>query len=351
MEKIKVCIIFGGKSSEYAISLRSVTSVLQNINTEKYDISTLGIMKNGACFMYNGPVSDIINDEWTKSPSLRPCAISTTSGEGIRFLDDNSVYTPDCFYPVMHGENCEDGILQGALTLTGIPFVGSKTLASAVAMNKAFTNMMADKIGIKQANWYSFNAYDYKNSPEKIIANIEHEFLYPVFVKPASTGSSVGISKARTKEELIAAIDLASKYDETVLIEENIDGVEIEVAILGNRAPHASVCGEIIPHADFYDYDTKYVTDTAEFFIPARISDEVSEQIRDSAIKLYCHLGCRGLSRVDFILSSKSGIPHFNEINTLPGFTSISMYPKLFEASGIPYSTLIDKLITLSMEE
>lgn len=218
-------------------------------------------------------------------------------------------------------------------------------------MDKTLTKLVADRAGIRQAAWRLVTARELANNPEAVLDGVEKAFSYPVFIKPAGTGSSVGVSKAKNREALLAALTNASKYDSKILVEEFINGREVEVAVLGNAGPAASVCGEIDSGTEFYDYDAKYISDCAQLYIPARIPEEVSERVRDNAIRIYEAMGCRGLSRVDFFVTYEGQEIVFNEINTLPGFTSISMYPKLFEASGIPYPELLDNLIELALED
>ena len=228
--------------------------------------------------------------------------------------------------------------------------MGPHVSASAVAMDKTLTKLVSDNAAVKQAAWQLVRSSELPSHMEKIVDQLEKKFTYPMFVKPAGTGSSVGVSKATDREALCAALNFAGKYDEKILVEEFINGREIEVAVMGNDSPVASVCGEIDSGADFYDYDAKYVTDTSVAYIPARISAETEEFVREEAVKIYQAIGCQGLSRVDFFVTYEDERVVFNEINTLPGFTSISMYPKLFGASGIPYGELIDNLLKLALE-
>ena len=240
--------------------------------------------------------------------------------------------------------------MQGLLQMAGIPYVGPHVSASAVAMDKTLTKLVVDQAGVTQAAWELVRRQDLEHHMEQTLNSLEKRFAYPMFVKPAGTGSSVGVSKAADREALRRALLAASVYDQKVLVEEFIHGREVEVAVMGNDNPVASVCGEIDSGADFYDYDAKYITDTSVAYIPARIGEDVEEIVREAAVKVYSAIGCQGLSRVDFFVTYEDSRVVFNEINTLPGFTSISMYPKLFAASGIPYSQLIDELIDLAQE-
>jgi D-alanine-D-alanine ligase len=256
----------------------------------------------------------------------------------------------DVVFPVLHGENGEDGTIQGLLQLAGIPYVGPHVSASAVSMDKTLTKLVADQANVVQAAWELVHSADLEAYMDGVLDGLEQKFAYPMFVKPAGTGSSVGVSKAKDRESLSAALLKAGVYDKKILVEEFIHGREVEVAVMGNDSPVASICGEIDAGADFYDYDAKYVTDTSVAYIPARISDEVAEKVREAAVRIYSAIGCQGLSRVDFFVTFEDERVVFNEINTLPGFTSISMYPKLFAASGIPGDQLIDQLLDLAVE-
>ena len=240
--------------------------------------------------------------------------------------------------------------MQGLLKLAGIPYVGPHVAASAVAMDKTLTKLVVDHAGVTQAAWFLVRRGELESREEAILDQLESRFAYPMFVKPAGTGSSVGVSKASDRGSLSKALKDAAAFDEKVLVEEFIHGREVEVAVMGNENPMASICGEIDSGADFYDYDAKYVTDTSTAYIPARIGDDVAETVREAAVKVYSAIGCQGLSRVDFFVTYEDNRVVFNEINTLPGFTSISMYPKLFAASGIPYTQLIDQLLELAQE-
>jgi D-alanine-D-alanine ligase len=234
--------------------------------------------------------------------------------------------------------------------MAGIPYVGPHVAASAVAMDKTLTKLVVDHAGVPQAAWKLVRRGELTNHMENTLTALENRFAYPMFVKPAGTGSSVGVSKAADRDALRKALEFAAKYDDKILVEEFIHGREIEVAVMGNANPVASIAGEIDSGADFYDYDAKYVTDTSVAYIPARIPEDVEEIVREAAVKVYSAIGCQGLSRVDFFVTYEENRVVFNEINTLPGFTSISMYPKLFAASGIPYAELIDQLLELAME-
>lgn len=353
MKKLNVCVLFGGVSPEHEVSLRSAESVLNNMDPEKYNIFPVGITKQGDWILYTGSDYSLLPDgKWQEYPENRKAVISPVRGQGLLSFEGDQIRCDaiDVVFPVLHGENGEDGSMQGLLQLAGIPYVGPHVAASAVAMDKTLTKLVMDHSGIPQAAWLLVRSSELQTHMDAITDRVEARFSYPVFVKPAGTGSSVGVSKAADREGLQKALEMAGEYDEKILVEEFIHGREVEVAVMGNDSPVASVCGEIDSGAEFYDYDAKYITDTSVAYIPARISEDVAEQVRELAVKAYSAIGCQGLSRVDFFVTYEDDRIVFNEINTLPGFTSISMYPKLFAASGIPYEQLIDELLRLALE-
>ena len=353
MSKMNVCVLFGGISPEHDVSLRSAESVLNNLNPEKYNIFPVGITKEGQWLLYGGEDYSLLpGDCWLTHLANRKAAISPVRGQGLLIFDEDRVtcQTIDVVFPVLHGENGEDGSMQGLLQMAGIAYVGPHVSESAVAMDKTLTKLVMDNAAIPQAAWLLARDSEIENDLDTVVQSVEERFSYPVFVKPAGTGSSVGVSKAADKAALQQALRIAAQYDDKVLVEEFIHGREIEVAVMGNENPVASVCGEIDSGAEFYDYDAKYITDTSVAYIPARIDEDVAEQVREYAVNAYRAIGCQGLSRVDFFVTYADNRIVFNEINTLPGFTSISMYPKLFQASGIPYGQLIDELLCLAVE-
>ena len=353
MKKLNVCVLFGGISPEHAVSLRSAESVLNNLDGEKYNIFPVGITRQGQWLLFGSDNYSLLpGGAWEDCPDNCRAVISPVRGEGLLVVREDGLQQEkiDVVFPVLHGENGEDGAMQGLLQLAGIPYVGPHVSASAVAMDKTLTKLVVDQAGLPQAAWMLVRRNELSHHAEQILDQLEEKFTYPMFVKPAGTGSSVGVSKAADRQALLDALVAAAKYDEKVLVEEFIHGREVEVAVMGNDSPMASICGEIDSGAEFYDYDAKYITDTSVAYIPARIDEDVAEVVRDAAVKIYSAIGCQGLSRVDFFVTYEGSRVVFNEINTLPGFTSISMYPKLFDASGIPYSELLDKLLQLAME-
>ncbi len=352
-KKIKVCVIFGGQSPEHDISCISVSSVLKNLDKEKYKISTIGITKKGEWFLYSGGYDKIANGEWKKDKKhLKKAIISPDAKDkAIIVFEDEKIkkIKPDIVFPVLHGEYGEDGTIQGLLEMSGIKYVGMGVCASANGMDKAFSKMVFANAGIPQADWIVVNDFTIDDIDE-IAKEVENKFGYPCFVKPASTGSSVGVGKAKNKEELTDALQNAAMFGRKILIEENIDGHEVECAVLGNKNPQASTVGEIIPVVEFYDFDAKYKSGATKLQIPADIPNEQTEQIREYAKRAFKALDGSGLSRVDFFVKYKDNSVVLNEINTMPGFTSISMYPKLWEAVGKKYSDLLNELINLGLE-
>ena len=351
--KMNVCVLFGGVSPEHAISLRSAQFVLNNLDPEKYNVFPVGITREGKWYLYGSQdFAALPGGGWEACQENVPAAISPVRGEGLLVFAEGGVvrHALDVVFPMLHGENGEDGAMQGLLQLAGIPYVGPHVSASAVSMDKTLTKLVVDQAGLPQAAWHLVRSAQLAENSTQILDALEQRFAYPMFVKPAGTGSSVGVSKAANREALEKALHHAAKFDSKVLVEEFICGREVEVAVLGNGAPVASCCGEIDSGAEFYDYDAKYVTDTSVAYIPARIDEAVAQQVREAAIQIYQAIGCQGLSRVDFFVTYEGNRVVFNEINTLPGFTSISMYPKLFEASGIPSGQLIDRLLALAVE-
>ncbi len=339
-----VCIVCGGKSHEHEISLMSAQSVLMNIDREKYDVHTLIIDENGS-FFHTKESGSLPGGQWKSLEGLAPAIIPPDPKyKGILRETENGFekIAVDVFFPVLHGENGEDGVIQGVFKMSGVPYVGSGTLASASCMDKEVTHIRLDAAGIRTARYKAVRA---GCDIEKLNNEIESSFGYPVFVKPANAGSSVGVGKASDVNALMKALETAFEVDKKVLVEECIVGAEVECAVLGNEEPIAAdFIGEIVPVDGFYDFEAKYVSGTTALNIPAHLPEDISEKIRKEAVRAYKTMGCEGLSRVDFF-ALESGEIVLNEINNLPGFTSISMYPKLFEASGIKYNELIDKLI------
>lgn len=366
--KKRVAVIFGGQSSEHEVSRRSAESVLNNINRDKYDVVMYGITKDGRWLHYGGPVDKLPTGEWQAIAEAKTLAVKAlnkgeacdekslvSAGASVRDIFavngvDAGMGGIDAVFPVMHGTNAEDGTIQGFFELAGIPYVGPGVLGSALGMDKAFSKIIFEKEGLPQGKYRTYTRKDIRNSMDKIIGEVEETLTYPCFVKPSNAGSSVGVSKAHGRDELVAALNVAARYDRKILVEEFIDGREIECSVLGNDDPIASTVGEIIPCNEFYDYDAKYIQDDSKIVIPADLPGETVEEIRHLAVRAFKVLDCAGLARVDFFVHKDTGKVYLNEINTIPGFTSISMYPKLWEASGIPYPELIERLFDLAIE-
>lgn len=349
----KALILFGGVSSEHDISLISAKSVIENTPKDKYDIITVGITKDGRWYLYTGDVENLPEDKWLcDKDKLKPAVLSPDRADhGIIVLGEKAKKIKvDVVFPVLHGKNGEDGAVQGLLQLAGIPFVGCDMISSACCMDKVITNTLLDEAGIAQAKWLGLKEHEYKENGEEFIKKAEEYLGYPIFVKPANAGSSVGVSKAADKDSLKRAIAKAFKEDTKLVLEEGITGKEIECAVLGNEEPIASLVGEIESCNDFYDYDAKYINEASKLYIPARIEQKISDEIRETAVRAYKALGCSGLARVDFFVREGDNKVLLNEPNTIPGFTSISMYPKMFQKSGVEYPELIDRLFMLACE-
>lgn len=350
MNKLTLGILFGGASSEHDISCISAKSILENIDKEKYNIVMLGITKQGEWFLFDDDVTMLPNDKWLKSKSLKKAYITPDSKIHGIVTEDAEQIRLDAVFPVLHGKNGEDGTVQGLLQLAQIPFVGCDATSSGSCMDKAVTNAVADAFGIEQAKWCAFTKYEYGKYSRKCLNLAINKLGFPIFVKPANAGSSVGITKAHNEEELILGIEKAFKEDKKVVLEEFIEGQEVEVAVLGNEEPVAAEVGQIVAAAEFYDFDAKYNNPASELHIPALLSEEKRNEVRQEALRAYKALSCEGMSRCDFFVTKDDQKVLLNEINTIPGQTSISMYPKLFEAVGVGYTELIDKLIDLAIK-
>lgn len=338
--KKKVAIIFGGQSTEHEVSIVSATSVLNNIDYDKYEVFPIGITREGQWFHYKGNINNIKTGEWEKD-------VENKIPNGQNLLFNKEV---QAVFPVMHGMYGEDGTMQGLCKLLKLPFVGPGVLSSALCMDKVYTKYLLERFQIKQADYVVVNKYGYDDNKQCIINEIEKKLGYDVFIKPANSGSSVGITKAHNRKELEDGLLEAFKHDKRILVEKAINAREVEVAVLGNREPKAAVPGEIVPAKEFYDFEAKYNNENSRLLIPADLNDKQLEEVKDLALKIYTLLDCEGLSRVDFLMDKNTGEFYFNEVNTIPGFTQISMYPKLWNASGKSYSELIDELISLGIE-
>lgn len=350
MNKKTVAVLFGGQSSEHSVSLISATTIISNMDSEKYFIIPVGITKEGKWLIYNGPVENIKNGDWEKYGT--PAVLSPDAGmKGIiKIVGDKAKIIPvDVVFPVLHGAWGEDGTIQGLLELAKIPYVGCGVLASSVSMDKVYTKIICKDAGIPQANYTWVFASDIEK--EDTLKGIEKEIGYPLFIKPSNAGSSVGISKATNRDELLKGLKEAARYDRKIVIEEFVNGRELECAVLGNEDIKVTRVGEILSAADaeFYDFDAKYNNPDSKTVIPAPIPAEKEEEIRSLAKRVFKAVDGSGISRIDFFMDRESGKIIFNELNTLPGFTSISMYPMLWEEAGLPKKELIDELIELAL--
>ena len=349
---IKLCVIFGGKSSEHEVSCKSAYNILKNLNKEKYEIIKFGITKEGATWLYTGDDESIKDGSW-QTHDCAPCVIShCPKTEGLIKLSDGKAekIKVDVFFPVLHGKNGEDGTIQGVFELARIPYVGNGVAASALCMDKIFTKNILECAHIPVTPGFYITKNE--NNAEKINEEIIASFGYPVVVKPSNAGSSVGVSLVEEKGELENALDVAFLEDRRVLIEKKIEKRELECAVLGSRSDAAaSVLGEVITLSKMYDYSTKYEDSATKTQIPAEVDDSLSDEIRKLAVKAFSVCDCTGLARVDFFVEKGSNKIYLNEINTLPGFTNISMYPMLWGATGVSYAELLDKIIEIAIKE
>lgn len=354
MAKIKVAVVFGGKSNEHDVSLVSASHVIRSIPDDKYDVVCIGITKKGRWIKYIGPVEQIADGSWERHPDNVACVLSPDPVHKgfLSVSDDGTVQNVkvDCIFPVLHGRNGEDGRIQGIFEMAEIPYVGCDLLSSAMCMDKDITHTVLEANGIKTAKWVRILESELDEKLEEKCDEMEQKLTYPMFVKPCNCGSSVGISRAENREQLVAGIKLAFAHDKKVIVEQGVNGIECECAVMGNDKPFASTIGEVCSaNADIYDYDAKYNNALSQTIIPARMSETAIEKLRETAVRAYKAMGCQGLSRVDFFLCENDEII-LNEINTLPGHTPISMYPQLMEHEGMTPQAQEDKLIKLALE-
>lgn len=352
MKKLNVALIFGGKSGEHEVSLSSTASIYKHIDKDKYNVFTIGITKDGRWMYYEGNEENIKNGEWVNlaNKNVEINLVPVGNREVGLVFEDGKVEKMDVLFPVLHGPYGEDGTIQGLFEISQIPYVGCGVLASSVGMDKLVCKKVFSQIGLPQVDYTYTTKWSFNKNEDQELNSIESKLKYPIFVKPANLGSSVGISKACNREELLKGINEALQFDSRVVLEQGVNAREIEVAVLGNDEVKASIAGEIKPAKDFYDYEDKYINGASTYDIPANISDEDMENIRQMAIEAFKGIDGKGLSRVDFFKDKETGEIFINEINTLPGFTNISMYPKMWEATGLEYSNLIDRLIDLAID-
>jgi len=352
MSKNRLGVIFGGRSGEHEVSLLSAQSVIRFLDQEKYDIVPIAITKEGRWF--SGPdalekmqsgIQDGLDRAFILPEPGESRLYQNQDGAAMRILEEL-----DIVFPVLHGTFGEDGTIQGLFEMAELPYVGAGVLASSVAMDKGLFKSVMRDYEIPVVKDAVFLSADIRSFHERVLDEAQALTDFPLFVKPANMGSSVAVSKCRTREELSDALLLAARYDRRVVVEEGVEAREIEVSVLGNDDPEASVPGEVVPGDEFYSYNAKYIDGTSVLHIPAPIDDALAEEVRRLAIQSFKAIDCAGMARVDFLLDKVSGKLYLNELNSLPGFTQISMYPKLWEASGVTYADLLDRLIDLAWE-
>lgn len=366
--KLRVGLLFGGQSGEHDVSLVSARAILDELEgNDRFEIVPIGITRSGRWIAHPDALPMLAHESDLELGGVKP--VFTGSADAIR--EENAALVPydsgrslvrlgrtasgksdekiDVLFPVLHGPRGEDGTVQGFLELAGIPYVGSGVAASAACMDKDLMKHILRDTGMLVADWVTVRRARWRTAREETLLQAE-KFGYPCFIKPANMGSSVGITRAKDRDELAAGIDEAARYDTKIIVEESIDAREIECSVLGNERPEASLPGEIVPASDFYDFASKYVDSRSELHIPAELPSGMEDEIRDLSIRAFCALDCAGMARVDFLVDKKSGRIYVNELNTIPGFTPISMYTKLWEASGLPYGKLIERLIDLALE-
>ncbi|MEW6750215.1 MAG: D-alanine--D-alanine ligase family protein [Candidatus Latescibacterota bacterium] len=355
MEKrIRVGVLFGGRSCEHEVSVTSARSVLEAIDRSKYEVMLIGISKEGR-WLTAHDARRLLQPRVVHGEDLLPTVLDYPGGGDLLIQDAAGATTDrrpvDVIFPILHGPYGEDGTVQGLLELAGVPYVGAGVVGSAVGMDKEMTRRILRAEGLPQVDHVVVRRVRWEREPGAVAQEVEARFAYPVFVKPVNLGSSVGITKAHDAAEFRAGVDLAAQFDYKIMVEADAgDCREVEVAVLGNEEPQASVPGEVVPGHEFYDYDAKYVDNSSQLAIPARLSEGAASRVRELAVRVFQVVEAAGMARVDFFVGRQDESILVNEINTIPGFTPISMYPKLWEASGIPYRELIDRLIQLALE-
>ncbi len=357
-KRVRVAVIMGGKSGEHEVSLASARSVMAAMDPIKYEIYPIGIDKDGQWITQGDPMA-VLSAQADAATRLlakderRKDAVATVEGNRRDLVPgtrDSQFPQVDVVFPVLHGTFGEDGTVQGLLEMADLPYVGAGVLGSALGMDKVAMKSVLQAHQLPVVEWLLVMRKHWRAQPDREIARVEAQFSYPVFIKPANMGSSVGVSKAHDRAELARGLDLAARFDRKVLVERAVNAREIECAVLGNDDPIASIVGEVVPCNEFYDYDAKYVSADSTLHIPADLPEETAHRVRDLAVRAFVALDCAGMARADFFVCRDTGKVYINELNTIPGFTPISMYPKLWAASGIPYAALIDRLIELALE-
>jgi D-alanine-D-alanine ligase len=348
-KRLRVGVLFGGRSGEHEVSLASAASVIRGLDPDKYEAVPIGITKEGHWLI--GAGAQKMLPEVLRGGQRVMMTADPTDAALVRLDGSGGGTRLDVVFPAMHGTFGEDGTIQGLLDLAGLPFVGAGVLGSAIAMDKDVAKRLLQAAKIPVVPWVAVPRIEWEKNPGDVEQTIENKFQYPVFVKPATLGSSVGMTKVHSREELAPALNLAAEFAQKILVERAMVAREIEVSVLGNSEPAASVPGEIVPHREFYDYAAKYLEEGTQLLIPAKLKPAQIKKLKKFAVDAFRVLELSGMARVDFFLEKEGGKIYLNEVNTIPGFTSISMYPKLWEASGIPFRDLIDKLIELAMEQ
>jgi D-alanine-D-alanine ligase len=358
-KKLRVGVVFGGRSGEHEVSVASAASVMEALDKDKYEIIPIGITHDGRWLAGSDPRRMITGVPMEEAGQDAPVTAVVITGDptrnGLVPVEDNSAPEEtagalDIVLPVLHGTYGEDGTLQGLLEMAGLPYAGCGVLGAALGMDKEKAKMVFRSAGLPVLDWLSVRRFELEQDAEALCRRIEERFAYPIFAKPANLGSSVGVGKAHDRSELLPVLKAALEYDRKVIVEPGINCRELECGVLGNDQPIASTVGEVVSSNEFYDYRAKYVDNASRLYIPAQIPDATLEEIRDMAVRAFLALDLSGLARVDFFLDTDSSEVYINELNTMPGFTQISMYPKLWEASGIPYPDLLDRLIQLGIE-
>jgi len=339
-KRLRVGVVFGGKSGEHEVSLQSAASIISSLDADEYEVVPIAIEKSG---------------RWQVGPeALKQLASSVQSevalSQEVAMIPPTLGQEIDVIIPVLHGSYGEDGTIQGMLEMLDLPYVGAGVLASAVGMDKVFMKKLFAAAGLPQVNYTFYTRGHFESYPDAVMDDIESNLGYPCFVKPANLGSSVGISKAKDRATLMSGLELAARFDRKIIVEQGVEVRELEVAVLGNDEPLASVAGEVVPSNEFYDYNAKYLSGESVLMIPAQLSNELMLEIRELAIRAFQALDCTGLARVDFFVEKNTNRVLVNEINTMPGFTKFSMYPKLWEATGLPYKDLVRRLVELAVE-
>ncbi|MEZ4729208.1 MAG: D-alanine--D-alanine ligase family protein [Caldilineaceae bacterium] len=355
---LRVGVLFGGRSGEHEVSLNSARNVMDALTKAGHTVVPIGITPQGHWLTTENPLALLAGEAPTSNAEI--LVNGATNGANHRHdswallphaQNDTPLPTIDVIFPVLHGTYGEDGTVQGLLEMANLPYVGCGVLASAVAMDKAVAKQIFTQAGLRQAAYQVVLRKQWRINPATVVKRLEEALAYPLFVKPANLGSSVGISKVHDRDELDPALDLACRYDRKLVVEQGVSSArEIEVSVLGNDEPVVSTVGEIVPGNEFYDYEAKYLKDSSKLLIPAPISADLAAQVQAMAVQAFYAVDCAGLARIDFLLDDESQTVYLNEINTMPGFTRHSMYPKLWEASGITYPELVDRLLMLALE-